>query len=91
MNDVQDESPSSLSGSRVATPENPPRETQRTRLEEPRKGKHTMNAELNLGQSRPVHVSPSPDTFLGPETVETCAGCGEIHPVERLSLFFLLL
>ncbi len=44
-----------------------------------------MNAELR--SARPVQVSPSPDTFLDPEAVETCAGCGEIQPVDKLSLF----
>jgi len=47
-----------------------------------------MNAEFNLRPARPVQVSPSPDTFLDPDAVETCAGCGETHPIEHMSLFF---
>ena len=47
-----------------------------------------MTANLNLEPERRILVSPSPDTFLDPEALETCAGCGAVHPIQDLSLFF---
>jgi hypothetical protein len=47
-----------------------------------------MNLKLNPRPERPVQVSPSPDTFLDPQTAEICAGCGQPYSIEHLSLFF---
>jgi hypothetical protein len=62
-------------------------EMQRKCLKKNQKGEISMNTAFNAEKARQVQVTPSPDTFLDADTVETCAGCGETHPVERLSLF----